>query len=163
MFDKNSNVPYDLKKYSDHLTFQIEQKFNTTIYDYGVTSKGSKDFIFMTPFGITPPNEAYYIFYFLIPVDKNDYIISNDYYDKIPKSKGYIPIHGFRNVTFYQSLIDSDELVNFIQSKVHSIVYDFGSYTDIDLNNKNALVPNASKIKSIQYKFYRFFGQAIFN
>lgn len=157
IFDKTSNVQSIYKEIARKLALTLEAKFNTKVYDYGVAAKGSPDFEALTPFAIVPPNNAKYIFYFLIPIDDADNIITNDYYEKAEKANSG-GMFGFGGHEFSSILRSDWDLSNFLQSQIHSTVYDTGSLKVEKYSGGENIVPNADKIDDLRYRFFRFFS-----
>jgi hypothetical protein len=157
IFDKISNANPLFREFAKKLVSEIEREFNTRVFDYGILVKGEPDFDPLIPFMVSPPPNTKYIFYFLIPIDDADNIITNDYYEKSQKANegGFLGFGGYE----FSSILRSDwDLTNFLQSKVQSTVYDFGSYKVDEYKGSENTVSNVENIEDLRYRFFRFFA-----
>ena len=100
-----------------------------------------------------------YIFYFLVPIDDADNVITNDYYEKSQKlnSERMNSIIGMFAGREFQSILRQDwDVSNFLQNKIKSTVYDTGSLKVEKYEGKENVVPNVEKIEYLRYRFFRF-------
>jgi hypothetical protein len=161
LYDKNSNVNPLYKQAARKLVTEIEREFNTKVFDFGIAEKGTPDFEALTPFMTVPPSSAKYIFYFLIPIDDADNVITNNYFEKSQKlneNSFFSPLSMF-GASDFQSILRQDwDVSDFLQNKIQSTVYDIGSLKVDKYNGGENIVPNADKIDDLRYRFFRFFS-----
>ncbi len=156
LFDKISedDVTIPLKFFAIQTAFEIEQEFNTKVFDYGIVMNGKSDFTPLIPPMITLPPNANYLLYFLVPIDATDNIITNDYYEKSNESN----VLGFGAHRFSSALRSDWDLTNFLENKVNTTVYDIGAYRVKEYKGDENTVSNVENIDDLRYRFFRVFA-----
>lgn len=156
--DMNENELCD--KIAQTLKFQIENEFDTKVFDCGFYSKNSTKFKELQPMGAVPPENAEHIFYFLVPLDDADNIIFNNYHQLYQATQGELfgsPSDRRARQNFQENLREDIELVNFISNAIDNRVYPIGSIRVSNYNSTDNIVNNAEKIDDLRYRYFRFY------
>lgn len=159
LFDKHSIVSDSLRHAASKTAAMIENAFNTKVYDYGIARRGTPDFEYLL-LNTQPFADTKYIWYFLVPVDDADNIITNDYYEKTKKldTATFNTFDSFIYAREFQNILKKDwDLSNYIQTLWKAYVYDYGSLKVSKYSGKENIVPNAEQIDDLRYRFFRFF------
>lgn len=163
-FAQNSTVPLGYITFLKSAIADVENKFNTKIYDYGVANKDGSDYEELIPFGFDAPLDANYILYLLVPIDDADNIITNDYYEKlkkvseIPKEKVY-SLDGWAVSSEFTSILKSDwDLSDYLKRKLQTEVYSVGALRVKEYKPNDRIVNHAKDIEDLRYRFIRFFS-----
>lgn len=139
---------------------ELEEKFNTKIYDCGFYSKYSDDFKKFQPLGAIPPENAEYLFYFLVPIDDEDNIVTNNYYELYNKTKNGIMFSSSNRQSvfeFQQNLKEDSQVLNYIAKQMETDVYPIGALRVNQYFEYDNIVQNAEKIDDLRYRFFRFY------
>lgn len=160
---RNQDTDFDqeFSEAIDSLALRIEDKFNTRVYKHGIAKKGTDLFKSLTPFGVMPPQECTYLIFFLVPIDTQDFIITNDYYEKSNKLVGLHPAFPSTGSLIHEfnSILKSDwDLGKYLKDLFGNNIYTIGSMKVSEYNKTDNLVDNIEKIEDIRYRFIRFFS-----
>ncbi len=139
---------------------KIEKAFNTKVYKYGVANKSQDDFE-KFGFNLFPPAGTELLFWFLVPIDDADNVITNDYFEKSQMLNKAFPgsMQGRYAASEFQSILRQDwDLSNFLQQQVGTQVYDTGALRVQKYNSGDNIVPHAAAIDDLRYRFFRFFS-----
>lgn len=156
--DMNENELCD--KIAQTLKNQIENEFDTKVFEFGFYSKNSTEFRELQPMGAIPPDNAEHIFYFLVPLDDADNIIFNNYYELFQATQSglmFSPSSRRATYEFQENLREDIELVNFISRAIENHVYPIGSKRVTNYKPTDNIVKNAEKIEDLRYRFFRFY------
>jgi hypothetical protein len=147
-------------KIAENLKMQIENEFDTKVFECGSYSKNSSEFTELQPMGAIPPENAEHIFYFLIPLDDADNIIFNNYHQLYQATQGglmFSPSSRRAVDEFQRNLREDIELVNFISKAIDNRVYPIGSRRVSNYKPTDNIVENAEKIDDLRYRYFRFY------
>ncbi|WP_395092880.1 hypothetical protein ACF3NR_02290 [Vaginella massiliensis] len=142
------------------LKIQIENEFDTKVFECGFYSKSDSNFKQLQPMGAIPPDNAEHIFYFLVPIDDADNIIFNNYYELFQATQSglmFTPSNRRAVHEFQANLREDIELVNFISNAIENYVYPIGAKKVLSYKPTDNIVKNAEKIEDLKYRFFRFY------
>lgn len=95
-YDKKENAPQSAKDLARQIVQQIEAKYNTVVFDYGVIFNAGEMtdeiwFESMSIFlaGMKPPQNAKLLFYFMIPTNCDDFILNKKGSPTIPHADNW--------------------------------------------------------------------------
>jgi hypothetical protein len=151
-------------KVAQNISAKVEQQFNTKVFQFGVARKGTKEFEELAPFMTVAPEEAELLFWFLIPIDDADNVITNNYYEKAQKLNNqnmFSPLGAYAQYEFQSILRQDWDVSNYLQQTVGCRVYDTGSMTIEKYNASDNIVPHADKIEDLRYRFFKFYTTAL--
>lgn len=147
----------DLENLVSNISKSIEGEFNTTIKSSGFISKESSFFNDAVLRTSTRYN-ADFAFYFVIPIDEERNIVTNDYYSVVEVFRRAAPNNPlydryymkFENYQFRRL----DELIRNLSNKIQTNVY---TIEELKISNNEKLVPNSKDILSLEYKTILFY------
>lgn len=138
-----------------NIVAKIESKFNTKVLRFGIEEKGTKDYQAHIPFYVSPPHDTELIFWFLIPLDEDDFIIKNDYYKYVE----YIKNGNRYSAQYYEETLKNDwELTNYLEELLDCQIYDTGGIKIKTYLPTDNSVSNVAVIENITYRYFRFFS-----
>lgn len=150
---------------SNIIAQSVEQEFNTKIFKFGIAYKGTNEFKSLAPAMVIAPDDAEYLFWFLIPIDGSDNVITNDYYEKEQRLHGHNMFSSFADSAQheFQSILVLDWVVSkYIQEELMGCkVYDTGSVKVGTYGVGDNIVANADKIDDLRYRYFRLYSPLI--
>lgn len=147
-------------KVAQIISAKVEQQFNTKVFQFGVARKGTKEFETLAPFMTVAPEGAELLYWFLIPIDDGDNVITTNYYEKAQKLNNQIPFSPLAPFAQheFQSILRQDwDVSNYLQQLVGCQVYDTESTTVKEYSAGDNIVPHADKIEDLRYRFFKFY------
>lgn len=167
-FDKGTTADKTRIRYAGNIARQIEKEFNTKVFDYGVATSNCQYFDFLTNISIgflakMKIQEVSYAYYFLIPIDSMDFVVSNDYADYLQEMSQFNQFTIMSAITAHQFYVEEknnrtdSDVCCFVGSLVKKEVYQMGSYRPKNYQSEDNLVKGAQDIADLRYRFIKFF------
>ena len=154
---------YEQKKsmeFAEMTAAKIEKIFNTKVYAYGCANKREKEFQELTPLGVNSPDGAGRIFWFLIPIDDEDNVVTNDYYEKLQNTQGAndLSIFGSLSIDDFQSILREDsEISNYLSSLMNCQIFSIGAVRVSEYSATDNVVANIKEIEDVRYRYFKFY------
>lgn len=139
----------------------VEQKFNTKIFKFGVAQKGTQEYESLAPSIIKATDNTEFLFWFLIPFNVAGDAITNDYYVKERRLRGYDMSSPNIDVVSneFESILRPDWMISeYIKEEL--LGHEVDSTGSIDAPTyalDDNIVPYADKIEDLEYRYFRLY------